>query len=204
MSRVTTVKYTSFQTISGYKIFADALYGDNGDPNGVPGYDVGSSPTDCSSGYIVWEGNIEDGLDSGDVSVALSMPPGGGTNAVQWNVVGGASGVLSFTSTYGSISKVQILAGVALGGCKMSWVSTTVRFYKAGVLMESITLNSSNNPVADATSQSGSVEVEQITTITASSGYDQVDISANVRLQANAGISPGEDDIFGDIYVFTS
>jgi hypothetical protein len=204
MSRVTTAKYTSFQTISGYKIFADALYGDNGDPNGVPGYDVGASSTDCSSGYIVWEGDIQNGLDSGNVSVDLSLPPGGGTNAVQWDVVGGASGTLTFTSTYRTMTKVQLLAGVALGGCKMSWVNATIRFYKAGVLMESISLDSSNNPVADATSQSGSVEIEQITTITASSGYDRVDVSGNIRLQANAGVSPGADDIFADVYVFTS
>src|SRR5271156_6307334 len=121
MSRVTTAKYSTFQTISGYTIFADVLFGDNGDPNGVPGYDVGSSGSNCSSGYIVWEGNIDNGLDSGEVSVNLSLPPGGGANAVTWDVVGGGSGILSFTSTtYGAISKVQVLAGVALGGCKMS------------------------------------------------------------------------------------
>jgi hypothetical protein len=204
MSRVSTAKYSSFQTISGYAIFADVLFGDNGDPSGIPGYNVGSSPTNCANGYIVWQDNIDDGLNSGEVAVDLSLPRGGGTNAVEWAVTGGASGPLNFTSTYSTISKVQILAGVGLGGCKMSWYGIAIRFYKAGVLMETISLDSTNNPVADAMSDSGAVEIEQITTITASPGYDQVEITGSVQLQANAGVFPGEEDIFGDIYIFTS
>jgi len=72
--------------------------------------------------------------------------------------------------------------------------------------MEIITLDDSDNPVADATNSSGPVQIEQITTITpgAGSNYDQLEVTGNVRLQANAGVSPGEDDIFGDIYVYTA
>jgi hypothetical protein len=69
MSRVTTAEYSSFQTISVYTIFADALYGDNGEPNDVPGYNVSSSPTEFGKA-------IQDGPDSNDVSVAFLMPPG--------------------------------------------------------------------------------------------------------------------------------
>jgi hypothetical protein len=197
-----TASYTSFQDISGYTMYSDVLFADDGDPNGIPGYDLGSSDEDNVGGFIVWQEDYSDGLDTGNVATSLTMPAGGGTNAVEWSVANGADGPLYFTRTYGAIRQVQILAGVALAGCKMTWNDVQVQFYKSGTLIETI---SPGSVVADGTSSTDPISLEQITTVTpTANNNDMVVVSANVRLQANSGIDPGEEDIFGAVYVFTN
>jgi hypothetical protein len=180
------------------------MYGDNGDPEGMPEYVVGSSDTNNIDGFTTWTDDPDNGVDTSDVAFSLTGNPGGGSNGVILNLEDGASGPLTFTgASYGAIQNVQIQAGVTLAGCKMSFNSLIVEFYKSGTQTESVTLSVADNPVADATNATDPVQVQQLTIVTpASQTNDKVVITGAVQLYANAGVYPGETDIFGDIYVF--
>jgi len=204
MATVTTSTSSSISDIEGYSFFGSIMYGDNGDPEGMPEYVVGNSDTNNIDGFITWTDDPDNGVDTNDIPFSLTGNPGGGSNGVVLDLNGGVSGPLTFTgASYGAIQNVKIQAGVTLAGCKMSFNSLIVEFYKSGTQTESVTLQVADNPVADATNATDPVAVQQLTIVTpASQTNDKVVITGSVQLYAKAGVYPGETDIFGDIYVF--
>jgi hypothetical protein len=204
MATVTTSTSSSISDIEGYSFFGSIMYGDNGDPEGMPEYVVGSSDTNNVDGFNTWTQDPENGVDTNDIPFDLTGNPKGGSNGVVLNLQNSESGPLTFTgASYGAIQSVQIQAGVTLAGCRMTFTGVTVTFYKSGTETDSVTLQAGYNPVADATSATDPVAVQQLTIITpASQTNDMVVITGSVQLYANAGVWPGETDIFGDIYVF--
>jgi hypothetical protein len=198
MATVTTQTNSYISDIEGWCIYADALFGDNGDTEGVPEYDVGTN-SDNAYGFITW-GNPNNNIDSGNLAINFNAPASGQT--ITWAIQNAST--LSYSGVgHGTIQSVQIVAGVQASGCKFSWGSLVVAFYKSGILIESVSLSGADNPVADGIGSGA--PTEQITTITpANNNNDQVVITGTLRLQVNAGVYPGEDDVFGDIFVFTS
>jgi len=53
MATVTTSTSSSISDIEGYSFFGSIMYGDNGDPEGMPEYVVGNSDTNNIDGFIM-------------------------------------------------------------------------------------------------------------------------------------------------------
>lgn len=199
---ITTATNDSISDLTG-TAYAEAIYGNNGDTGGVPGYDTGDPASDNVYGYITWGDDPPEPLDSGEVDFNFQALPGGGTNGVLWDVTGGSAGQLQYSNAaYGTLVSVTLRAAVTLAGCKVSMNGVVVKFYKGGVLIESATLNSGQNPVADALASSDPVAIEQVTVVTpANTDNDKVVVTGTVRLQTLAEIAPAPTDLFGQIYL---
>jgi len=202
---VTTETNDGISTISDYCVYADAEFGGNGDESGEPSYDCGSSDSDNVYGYITWDSDLSDGLDSGTRTLSFQALEGG-SNGVEWNVQGGSAGTLQFTDqTYGAIQSVKIRAAVILQGCKCTLSGIVLKFYKNGSLVETITLTSATNPVADTRADDAPDEREQITTITpTNSDNTKLVVTGNLRLEAVEGDLPGPSDLQAQIFVFAN
>lgn len=192
--------YTSIQTFFGC-FFAEARFGSNGG-TGTPEYDVGSTTSNAVSGRTVWDSDLSNGLNSGWINVSLDAEAGGGSNAVSWTVTGGTVVPLLFSGvTYGIIDNVQIVAAVQFPA-QMLWRSVLVKFYKAGVLIESF--SERVGPQVDTTGATPPVAKEQVLTVVpAQTDNDKVVITGQIELVCAAGIYPGPNDIFAQIYVVT-
>ena len=183
--------------IGDYAIYADARFGDNGDYWGVPTYEVGS-PSASTPGYCRWDSDPSNGIETGWLDVELHV---GANHVVTWEVQGGGDGILQFSNVqYGDISKVRVRAAVQQSGLLFEWRSLVLQFYDNGVLKESSSMTSAQQPKADTT-QSGSVK-EMITTITPAWAHnDELILTGQIHLHANQGVYPGANDLFGQVLI---
>ncbi len=167
-------------------------------------YDAGHNTSgDFVTGQRVWDANLADGFDSGQVAIQLVGNPGGGANGVSFSVQGGSVDPLNYSGvTYGTIQKVEVRAKVAAGGLRLTFSDLIVRFYKAGVLVETINVPAQDTPVAstwDTSSPASALFVVRITPENADP--DKVVVDANVRLESQSTTLPHASWINGQILV---
>jgi hypothetical protein len=205
MATITTSSSNSISNITGYKFEAECVYGDNGDGSGQGGYDIGTSPSNNNSGEIVWQPTEGQAFNTGNIAVTLDAPKGGGSgNPPTWTVSGSEDGPVNYSVSYGAIQSAEIRAGVTLAGTAISFNDLVLKFYKNGSLIETVNLSSADNPSVNALSSSGTVAMQQLTTVTpANNNNDSVVITGNMVLQANNGVYPGATNMFDQIFVFT-
>lgn len=153
-----------------------------------------------AEGQVAWPGQSSDTFDSGFVSIELVVSAGSGSAL---SAQGTASGsVVDSSVHYGTIQRVEIVASVAGVHRRFTWQSITVRFYKAGVLKQTMTRPSECWPKAD-TYAVPSFGWRGTRYIPSSADNDSVVVSGQVRLQADAPvIQPWE--MQGQILVFAA
>jgi hypothetical protein len=193
---VTSWTSDSISQPSGATYFGEVLFGDDGDPYGYPTTEAGQSDQVTTWSYTQWDSNLDDGLDSGWHTIALSINPAATGEGI-WSVDGDNTTIAQSAS--GIIHQVTVQADVAGGQMEMDWKDLQIKFYRHGQLMETITPTS---PTAGSLTSSSTDPAESGIVVTASaSDCDGVVVTGAVRLQAAQGTYPGPTDIFGQIAV---
>jgi hypothetical protein len=191
--------------IMGYSLYAEAVPGSNGDPNGSPTYDMGTDPSTASYGYNTWDANAsyDTGFDTGSTGFDLdanlgSANLGSGSDTLSVD----SAGEISYTGSGSqSIGSVKIRAGAQVPGV-VSWTNLTIEFYQGSTMADSLTV--SQGPAVDTTPSSSSGTAEQILTVTpasSSTAYTRVTVVGTIRMQTPAGSMPGPDDLFCQVFV---
>jgi hypothetical protein len=181
----------------GPTVQAYTQFGNNG--NGPPAelliFDAG--------GDLFW-GPLTPRLDSGPVSVRLSVRPGTATLNV---VKAGSSGATSYSVFgYQYVSSVEVGARVIARLKRVAWLTLTVKFYQGGQIVETITRSPECNPIADnfVTPAIGfrAVRYEPQT-----ANVDGVDVTGMIRVQSDPSDPSNfiaEYDLHSEIRVFTT
>ena len=188
---------------------AFARYGDNGTGSSFPLAEYGiadSSAIEIVTGQRAWSGgNTSTAFDSGWVAVELSANAGGGASAIGWTVTGGVTVPLATTSiSYGTIEKVEVYAAARNGKLRMAFRSIIIDFYVGTNRKQRVVLGSSAWPDANTLGQTGVSTDMTSTTVPTRSDIDKVIITADVRMQADQGVTPLFDEIIGEVRVFSS
>lgn len=183
--------------LPSYDRIAELRVGSNGDSLGIPGYDVGSSSTDLSTGETVWDNSTGNGFSSGPVAIALDANLASGNDSFE---VDGSPSVLDFSGDGGgTISSVQLRADAQIPGT-VQWSGVTIQFYKEGVLQDSVSLY--QGPEVDTTSNSSTGTAEQVETVQpSSSDDDEVEVIGTYEMASPPGTNPGANDLFGQIVI---
>jgi len=177
--------------------FGSAMFGDNGDLYGIATSTAGIASTEHVSLFAMWDSDYEDGVNSLSRSVSLSLNRTA-NGAASWSCQGGGSGTFT-VGTDLSISSVTIRAAVLEDGMRMEWNTLAVSFYDGGVRGESVYIL---NIVADTMNTSNNAPLESVVIVTPEgTSYDGVVVSGRVKLQAEVGVYPAADDLFGQIFI---
>jgi hypothetical protein len=189
-------------SVSGFAIYADARLGGNGDAWGTPEQVVGQDEYNAEYDRVTWDGDLEDGFDSGYVSDALIVSSDIANDTVfadhQIN-----SDSTTFTSTsIGYIGKVQFRA-FTQAAAVVEWRNISVRFYQGNDLVDSYALQ--NGPSVDTTT-SENTSAEEILEITPQgTGIDRVEIWGMFRMTFDSpNLYPGPTDLGAQIFVFSA
>jgi hypothetical protein len=151
---------------------------------------------------MMWDNDPEDEILSDPVPVSLVANPGGGTNAVSWTVSGGGTVPIQFSGTYGAISSVKLRVAATVSLCKMTWSSIVVKFYKAGLLTDTVSYGTVE---VDTLSLTDPVVREQILTITPSANDNtQIEFTASVVLEYDSVDIPDPNAEYSQVYVFAA
>lgn len=193
----------SITELSGYLLYAEAIPGSNGDSTGIPTYDLGADPEDASYGYNVWDegvadGDTSDGFDTGSQPFAFDSDMAGGSNSLD---VASAGAISYDTGGSQSIGSVIVRAGIQTIGVA-TWNNVTIAFYQGSTLADTLTLD---GPAVDTTPANSPDEAEQILLVTpdsSSTPYTRVTVSGSIQMQTPAGVLPGPDDLFCQVFIF--
>jgi hypothetical protein len=178
--------------------FGEVLFGDNGNPWGVPTGVTGQGDEWNDWSFTNWDTNLDDGLDSDWRDVSLSINASGNGES-SWE--DGDEDPETFSAgTSSTIQSVTIQAAVAGNGLEMDWAGLTIRFYHNGALVE--TVNPTDGVSANTMNSSNGSPAESIMVVNpTATNANGVFISGMVRLKAGAGTYPGQTDIFGSITI---
>jgi hypothetical protein len=187
---------TSLANITGYELYSEALVGSNGDPYGVPGYDIGTSSSNNSDGYVTWDADEETNFQTGPV--AFEMDANLGTGADTLFVTGGIESPLAFQGPGSQkVGSVEIIAAAQVAG-QVSWSDVSVDFYQGSTLEETASVGT--GPQVDTTGSGGTEE--QIMVVTPSSTQDDhVVVSGTINMSTPNGTIPGPDDLFCQVFI---
>jgi hypothetical protein len=182
-------------TLSGFRTFANLLFGANGTDEYMPELGTGTTSS-YSSSSCLWDGDLGDGFDSGSVAVTYDANFRGGDTTL---AAGDATPVSHNAGSGGRIGSVILTARASTQG-EVDWCNITVTFYWDGASMgESVFV--SDGPSANA-SNTATGQEEQILTVTPqASGYDRVVLSGTLRMQGEANVWPGPADLLGQILI---
>ncbi len=189
----------SISAMSDYAMYAEARLGSNGDAWGVSELVVGSDEEDATYSRIVWDDNLDNGFDTGDVSEILHT----GTETVATTNSVDDEPITFQSSALGNIQKVQIRA-LALAAASVSWSQISITFYRGGVAMDSYIGGAAVS--VDKRNATGPVKSEAILEVTPDRfDYDQVVISGSFRMIFDSTtVYPGATDLAGQFFVYTS
>jgi len=195
---ITTTSDSSITTITDYGYDAAFRFGDNGYAWGIGEVAVGNATDgETDSAVRVWDSNLSDGLDSGWVSFNVTLDLSSSSPLVA--SVNGGSNVSDYSSSLAQVSKVTLQAGVLGDGMAISFSSLSASFYKGSTLITSDSLGSAS---ANTLSSNSGLPAETIITDTISANNcSKVVVTGLIRLQANQGVYPGEESIFGQVAI---
>jgi hypothetical protein len=152
-------------------------------------------------GNFAW-GSSGSQLSSGNVSVSLAVPQGGGSGSPVVFGLAGTNSINFGSATYGNITKIgfDVQCDDSIDPESIEWTSLTITFQDSTGTPHSYSVSGSQLPVA--TYSSGSDYAYWV--CLPDSGYIMVSatITGTIQLQAGA-VRPGPNAIVGDIYVWT-
>jgi len=187
----TTTEFTN------YAYYGHQLFGDNGDEGGIPTLVIGT-PNDNSVGYLTWDPNYLNGIDSGDLWFELTVDVSGTSdvltleNYTAEDLTWSGSGV-------STISSVKVRAGVLGGQLASSLAETRVKFFAGGTLVDTSDFFALD---VDLMNDTSSNPYEKIATVTTThTNIDKVIIEGVYRLQSNMGWA-GSNDVFSDFFIY--
>lgn len=198
---ITAALYAS-QTVSeftGYSAFAKAQLGDNSAiASGAPELVVGSD-TDSAAIHTCWDSTPEEEFDSGPRFAKFTAD--GSSNGVTWSIDG--SQPVSHTSDGaldGALGEVRLRAGMSVPGM-VQWSSVGIQWYRDGKLVDSYL--SGNGPMVDERGAEGPMEAEEVLVVSTNvRDADEVVVWGDVAIAYDAGVYPGPDDLFAEVFVF--
>ena len=188
----------SLADITGYDLYGEALVGSNGDPNGVPGYDIGTSTSNNSYGFVTWDGAEETNFETGAVNFEMDANLWTGTETLA--VTGGTQSPLTFqTGGSQTVGSVELVAAAQVPG-QVNWSDVAVLFYINNTLEESASVGT--GPQVDTTGSGSSTTEEQIMVVTPSTNnYNRVVVSGTINMSTPDGTIPGPDDLFCQVFI---
>jgi hypothetical protein len=189
---LTTSSYIS--DISGYSLFAEACYGDNGEPWGQEEIGMGNSQGSYFPGDIYWDADLSDGLDSGQRQVYFRADAGDDLGV--WWVDGGD--MLVGSMNLDRIGAVMIRVGVMQPQMSMTWESAAIAFLNNGRLVKSEGLGT----IQASTMDEGWQEETIVHVDMPSLAFDEVRIGGLIRLEAAQGVYPSPNDMFAQVFVY--
>lgn len=202
MGSAVVTSSNSITSISGYRFYSGVRLGSNGDPGGDFEYSTGNSSGISSIGRVVWDEDPETEITSGDRSLSLSANAGGGTNSVAWTVQGGETVPIFYSGTYGAIASVKIRVAATYAECHTLWSGIMVKFYKNGVLIETLTCNLIE---VDTRGIEDPVAREQILTVTpTNSDNTKIEITASMKLEFVGLDIPDPNAVYSQAFVFAA
>lgn len=180
---------------SGASAFVMALFGD--DYQGpTPTGAAGTNGEASAWSYTLWDSNLDDGLDSGWRSLAMSINRNG--DQVSKFVAGGASYTGFSVSTAQTFHSVSIIADVAQAGFEVDVRSLSVQFLHDGTPVDQVNLADVQATTMDQTSSS---DESGVTVTTSANNVNGVYVSGQVRLQGAVGCYAGPTDLTATIAV---
>ena len=198
-----------FTDITGFCFFAEAKFGSNGSPGGVPEYVVGRSGQDNAWGRKTWDGNVSNGVDSDWVNVNL-VASAGGSGGVSWQVQGGTgpgggSGPLTYSRVrYGYFSEFRFRAGVRGGGVQAGWKNVMISCYSEGDEPDRPSFETGvDELIADRWHETQPDETEQVYSVPliGMNSVVKVELTGQVKVAAKASF-PEADAMFAQVFFF--
>lgn len=177
-------------------VVADVRLADNGDPFGDPTTAIAVDGVVVDDARFAWDSDVWDGIDSEWRYFGFGVECGdsGGIYLDLADASANDSG-----GVYTSIGSVRIVSGVAGEGMSFGWADVEVRFFREGVLEETVFVG---NTGADRITDPASGPLQTIVEVTPGAGdYDEVVVTGSLRLRAAEGVWPGGNDIFGQIQI---
>jgi hypothetical protein len=184
---------------AGWCIFAEVRVGNNSVLGGEPEYRLGR-PGDLDDGQKTWDANISDGFDSGLVNVEFRIPVSGDTSGITLDIPTGTGQLRYPKLTYGYINKIQIEAAVNSNNMAMIWQNVEARFYRNGVVIETLQLPEPCHPVDDRINHTGNGTIIEL--VPNNSNCTAVVVTAKAKLASTSTTLPAAGAIFGRIYGF--
>jgi hypothetical protein len=181
----------------GGGLYAEAMFGDNGESEGMPTSAVGSSDVYDATTYT-WVDRFWEGFDTGwqlfslHVNVAandyMSWTPGD-HNTVYYE--GGAG--------LASIERIYMISEVFGYGLETGWRNIEIDLYKDGDKIQTINIDL----ILASTMDYGAYFQQSGVLITPDfQGCDEIRISGEFRMQGDYGVYPGPTDLFGQIMIY--
>jgi hypothetical protein len=175
------------------KGYGEARFGDNiGTPGSAPELAVGTSSTLLGWGDVLWDSNLQDGLNSSQCSATFTAAPNGsGGTKLTWTVKGKT---LTHTAPgTGPITWVEIVAGVRAAAA-VKWTSCSVAF-------GSSTASAISGPSVD-TRDTG-LPAMAVSSVGPRSGTpNKVTVKGSIQFLARAPVWLAPDDVFAQVIVY--
>jgi hypothetical protein len=184
--------------ITGYSLFAKARVGDNSlGSSGQPELLLGTD-SDCVAFHTCWDPYPDD-FDSGPRFAKLTAE--GDADTATWSLGGSQPCSQTYNSaTLGDVGKVQLRAGITVPGM-VKWSSVTIQWYRDGVMVDYYSRRT--GPTVDERGAEGPVEAEQVLSAsTTVRDADKVVVWGDVEIACDAGVYPGPDALFAEVFVF--
>ena len=195
MAIVSYVHSGQIAPMSGYNYVAELQYGSDGQMYGPPELDAGTASNKIT-GNATWDGNPQDGIDSGWLTASYGLQAG--TGGLTWDA-GGSVGPLTYNvGTLTNISSIKIRAAVQ-NQAAMLWQDAVLKFYRGSTLQETVNLNSFGPDLTD----SGGVAQDLVTIQPANTDNNRVEIVAGFRMIAPMGVYLDSYDAFSQIFSFS-
>jgi hypothetical protein len=182
---------------SGFRLFADLLFGSNGSSSWAPELATGQQTESASYGSMVWDTNMDDGIDSGPVSVRFDANLATGSASLEAGPEGGDPVAYAGVSG-GTIGSVVIRAGARVAG-EVAWSELSITFWRGDEMAESVSLDATC--VANPDDSSTGSELESISVTPTDTTYTRVSVTGSLQMRAADGMYPGWNDLFGQILI---
>jgi hypothetical protein len=179
---------------TGFQLFANLLFGSNGASEWIPELLCGSPTQYPAYANTVWDENLDDGFDSGNVAVQYDANLATGTTTFS---AGSASAHYAGESG-GTVGSVAVRAQ-AQGSGAVIWSDLTITFWDGSEVGESLTL--ATGATAETSDTATGVEEQMLVITPERSGYDHVTVSGTLRMQAGSDYVPESADLFGQILI---
>ncbi len=186
---------------TGYSVYASAQYGDDGPGNGPdPEVDVGNGDGG-SYGRDTWDApplESDGSFNSGWLPTQLVVNPGDASDAVQWDVAGDNPDTLDCAgSSSGPITSVELVAGVQTTATA-EFGEVTIEFLKNGTVEDTWTGDGPSVTTSDPAAPSAEQDVVVTPGV---ADANSVIVRGNIHFAAPAGVYPGPNDMYAEVFV---
>jgi hypothetical protein len=196
MALVYYVPSNTITPITGYNYVADLQYGSDGQGLGAPELDAGTATSKVAEN-ATWDGNPEDGVDSGWLAASYIFQAG--TKGLTWGTNNAAAPLKYNVGTVPSLKQITLRAGVQ-NQAAMFWRSAVVKFYNGSTLRETVSLSDFG---ADYTSgNNGTIGEEVVRILPGYTDTNRATVSAQVRMTCPAGVYLDSYDAFSQVFAF--